>query len=290
MDMLKQLNQAVEYVEDHLCEEVDLKQAARIACISEGNFSRFFSYMTGMTLQAYIRCRRLTLAVEDLRHGEKVIDVAIKYGWESTDSFSKAFSHQHGITPTKARDMTAPLRVYPPASFYIFVKGAKEMNYRLMSLEETKVFGIYKQNNAEIGKSCNALRDSMWSQTDENIPEKLCEGKWNQPGNTAYDGIWYGIWHDGGYMIAREKEKVKTDTLEQFTIPAGLYAAFQTECGGMAWEELPKLFQLIFESWLPSSGYEQNEDITIEVLHLWTDREKRRKKRYYEVLIPVKKK
>ena len=95
------------------------------------------------------------------------------------------------------------------------------------------------------------------------------------------------VWQDGKYMIARDRSDVKTDRLERRTIPAGTYAAFRTERGGVAWKEFPKLFELIFGSWLPSSDYRQKGDLAIEVLHLWTDHDLRQKNRYYEVWIPV---
>lgn len=88
-------------------------------------------------------------------------------------------------------------------------------------------------------------------------------------------------------MIARERSDTKTDKLEMRKLPAGTYAAFKTECGGLAWEEFPKLFELIFDSWLPASEYKQKYDLAIEVLHLWTDHDLRQKNRYYEVWIPV---
>ena len=88
-------------------------------------------------------------------------------------------------------------------------------------------------------------------------------------------------------MIAREKADVKTFEVETRTLPAGTYAAFKTKCGGLAWEEFPKLFELIFDSWLPTSAYKQKYNLAIEVLHLWTDRNLRQKNRYYEVWIPV---
>ena len=164
------------------------------------------------------------------------------------------------------------------------------MNFRLIELEETAVYGVSKQYDGQGYKNREELRHSMWASDCDDVPGQLCEGEWNQAGNTAYDGVWYGIWQDGKYMIARERSDVKTENLEVRLLPAGTYAAFRTECGGLAWEEFPKLFALIFDSWLPASEYRQNGDLAIEVLHLWTDHDERQKKRYYEVLIPVEKK
>lgn len=282
MDTLRRLNDAVAYVEKNLCDEIDLDRAARIACVTRDSFLRFFSYMTGMTLNAYIRCRRLTLAAYELRDSDtKVIDVAIKYGWDSADAFTKAFVRQHGITPTGARDPDQSLQIYPPASFYIMLKGARKMDFRIATFAETAVYGISMQFNDEKFQSREDIRHFMWSEDCAFVPGKICDG---------YDGIWYGIWSNGRYLIAREKENTKNSDLERHVIPAGTYAAFSTERGGFAWEEIPKLRDLIFNSWLPNSEYRQSGDFEMEVYHLWTDREERRNKRYYEICFPIEKK
>lgn len=288
MNMLENLNAAIRYIEQNLCAEFDLDEAARIACTTADSFTRFFSYMTGMTLTEYVRRRRLTLAARDLRHGDdRVIDIAVKYGYDSADAFSRAFAKQHGITPTAYRKCSGTLRVYPPASFHITVKGAKEMDFRIIELTETEVYGKSRQIEEEGCKTREELRHIMWSEDCDDIPGQLCEGRWNQPGSTSYDGIWYGIWKDGRYMIAREKADTKNTSLEVCKIPAGTYAAFKTERGTPAWEEFPRLFALIFDSWLPSSEYKQKGDLIVEIYHMWTDYDMRKKNKYYEVLIPV---
>ena len=92
MGMLKQLNAAIGYIESNLSDEIDLDKVAAIACVTKDSFIRFFSYITGMTLNEYIRRRKLTLAASKLRSGNpKVIDIAVKYGWDSADAFTKAF-------------------------------------------------------------------------------------------------------------------------------------------------------------------------------------------------------
>lgn len=161
------------------------------------------------------------------------------------------------------------------------------MDFRIIEIKNTEVFGVSKQYAGQGYKTREELRHTMWSEDCDDIPGQICEGRWNQPGNTSYDGVWYGLWQDGKYMIAREKSETKNQSLEKRKIPAGTYAAFKTESGGLAWEEIPKLFELIFDSWLPASEYKQKYDIAIEVLHLWTDRGLRQNNRYYEVWIPV---
>lgn len=288
MDILKQFNAAIEYIEANLCTEIDFDIAASIACVSTDSFVRFFSYITSMTLTEYIRRRRLTLAARDLRQDKtSIIDVAVKYGYNSATSFSRAFVKQHGITPSTYRKDGGSLKIYPPATFHITVKGAKEMDFRLVEVKETEIFGISKPYNGKDDNDREELRHTMWADRLDNIPERICEGKFDQPVNTALDGVWYGLWQNGRYMIAREKECVKTTQLEKRVIPAGTYAAFTSERGGFAGVEIPKLFDLIFDSWLPASEYKLKSDIIIEILHLWTSRELRKENRYYEVWIPV---
>ncbi len=288
MDMLKQLNSAITYIESNLCDEIDFDVVAGIACVTKDSFVRFFSYMTGMTLKEYIRRRKLTLAAFELRNSNlRVIDAAVKYGWDSADAFTKAFSRQHGITPTQVRDVHTSFKIYPPASFYIMIKGAKEMDFRMLELEETEVYGVSKQFDGRGYKTREELRHIMWSEDCDDVPGQICEGHWNQPSNHSYDGMWYGIWQDGKYTISRAKKDTHNDALEKHIIPSGTYVAFKTECGGLAWEEFPKLFELILDSWLPNSEYKQKSNVIIEVLHLWTDHDMRNKNRYYEVWIPV---
>lgn len=283
------LNAAVRYIDDNLCGEIDVEKAGMIACVGADSFQRFFSYMTGMTLNEYIRRRRLTLAADDIRGGDaRIIDIAVKYGYDSADAFSRAFARQHGITPSAYRKNGGELKIYPPASFYIIIKGAEKMVFRIIELPETEVFGISEQFDGEGYGTREELRNLMWWSADGNaVPNRICCAKWDEKGSTELDGVWYGVWQDGKYMIAREKADIKADGLETRVLPAGTYAAFKTERGGNTWDEFPKLFEQIFDSWLPSSGYRLKSDLMIEILHLWTDREVRRKNRWYEVWIPV---
>lgn len=288
MNMLKQLNAAVEYIEANLCAELDVEKAAAIACVTADSFARFFSYMTGMTLTEYIRRRRLTRAAEELRRTTRsIVEIAVDYGYDSAAAFSRAFARQHGISPSVYRKDGGSLKVYPPASFHIIIKGAKEMDFRIIELEDTLVYGVTKDYDARTYKSREELRHLMWSEDLEDVPGKICRGKWNEPGNIAYDGLWFGVWQDGRYTIARKAEDCAAEGLEEKHLPAGTYAAFRTGRGGLAWEEFPKLFELIFDSWLPASGYRLKSDLVVEVYHLWTDHDLRQKNRYYEVWIPV---
>ena len=278
MDILKRLNDAITYIEAHICDEIDMEELAHITLYSPDGFGRFFSYMTGMTLNEYIRRRRLTLSAYELCQSDiKVIDVALKYGYESADVFARAFIKQHGITPSKARSLIAPLKVYPPVSFYIFVKGAKEMDFKIMQTNEITLRGLSKQFSG-IATDRFEQEHIMWARECDDYPGKV---------SNEIPGVWYGIWDKGKYWVAKAESEVDFDGLETHTIPGGTYAVFTTEYGGFAGDELPKLRELIFDAWFTDSGYEQLYDYEVEVYHLCSQTEKH--KRYYEIWVPVQK-
>lgn len=279
MDILNQLNSAIDYIETHLDTDINMREAAKIACESEDGFKRIFRSLTGMTVNEYIRKRRLSIAVDNLHNGEKVIDIAIKYGYNSADSFRRAFITQHGITPINVRNSSVSVNIYPPVSFHIKIKGAEKMNFKIVEKEEMIVHGFSKKLDVAADNRWND-ECIMWSEKSEHIPEKICSG---------YNGIWYGIWNKGNYTIARKKEDTQSDNTEKHIIPAGKYAVFTTDRGEYAGDELPKLRDLIINSWLPSSDYIQKADYELEVYHLWSDHTERRKK-YYEIWIPVENK
>lgn len=92
MNWINQLNEAMDYIEEHLTDEIDYEEIRKITCCSSFHFQRMFSYMAGITLSEYIRRRKMSLAAKDIKNGEKVIDVALKYGYQSPTSFNRVFN------------------------------------------------------------------------------------------------------------------------------------------------------------------------------------------------------
>lgn len=278
MDVLKELNEVSRYIEEHITDDLSVDELAKITMQSVDSFSRLFSYMVGMTINEYIRRRKLSLSVQDLQNSdEKIIDIAMKYGWNSSDAFAKAFVNQHGTSPTNARNKIGSVKIYPPVSFELNIKGAKEMDFKIVNVNGFEVLGLSKQFGCQAGDRFKQ-ENIMWSVDAEHYPERICNG---------YDGIWYGVFDNGLYAIARNADDVEYNNLEKIIIPSGKYAVFTTEKGGYAGAELPRLHDLIFNSWLPNSGYKIKKEYIIEVYHLSTNREKRRKNRYYEMWIPI---
>lgn len=278
MNILNELNEACNYIENNIENEIDIKEIARITNQSTDSINRFFVSMLGITIKEYIRKRRLSLAVYDLQNSdEKITDIAFKYGFNSYDSFCKAFLNQHNVTPTQAKNPSCEVNIFPPATFEINVKGAQKIKFKICDLEEFEVYGISKNFNCQSSDRFKQEKE-MWSNDYEHYPEKICQG---------YDGIWYGIFENGKYSIARKKEDVEFNGLEKIKIKSGKYAVFTTDKGGYAGDELSKTHDLIFNSWLKDTQYNIKREYIIEVFHLATDRAKRRKNRYYEIYIPI---
>jgi AraC family transcriptional regulator len=172
MDLLKNMNDAMKYIEEKLTNEIDYKVIARVAHCSEYHFKRMFSFLAGITLSEYIRRRRLNLAAFELNKSDiRIIDVTIKYGYSSPDSFTRAFQNLHGVTPSEARNNGKQLKAYPLMTFQLSIRGGNEMNYRIEEKEAFNIVGIMKRVPI-IFEGENPEITAMWkSLTMEKIDE-----------------------------------------------------------------------------------------------------------------------
>lgn len=276
MDLLKHINNAVDYIENNLCNDIYNTEIAKVALCSYEKFSSFFSYITGMTINEYIRKRRLTLAAYELQKSEqKIIDIALKYQYNSADAFTKAFFKQHSILPKEVSELGTKLNVYPPIKFFVDVKGADSMNFRIEKIDEIRLKGL-SRNFVGTAEDRFEQEHIMWANHHDDIQSKVCK---------TVEGVWYGIWNKGKYSIAKSCSEAD-ENLEDIVIPAHKYAIFSTEKGGFAGDELPKLRKMIFDCWLPDTEYKKTDDFEIEVYHLYSKTEKF--KRHYEIWIPIK--
>lgn len=146
MEWIAGIQRAINYIEDHLQDEIDYEAVALQSFSSSFHFQRVFSILCGYTLGEYIRNRRLTLAGAELQdENVKVIDVALKYGYESPDSFTKAFQKFHGILPSQARSKKAVLKSFSRVSIKITMEGGHVMNYRIEEKPEMILTGYKKR-------------------------------------------------------------------------------------------------------------------------------------------------
>lgn len=150
MDWLQGMNEAVKYIESNLTETVSYEALGRAVGCSAYEFGRIFSFMTGVSISEYIRRRRLSNAVFDIRRGEdKIIDVALKYCYESPSTFARAFKELHGVTPLAARKSGTSLVMYPPISFELTIKGVSEMRFRIEKREAFDIVGEIEYADVE---------------------------------------------------------------------------------------------------------------------------------------------
>ena len=154
MEWLDHFNNSIAYVEENLAAEINLDRAAQLAQCSSYHYQRMFSYIAGVTLGEYIRRRRMSLAGVDLQRGEKVIDVAAKYGYDSPTSFNRVFKGVHGITPKEAKQSGVKLTSYPMLTFKLTVKGVQAMEYQLIDKEAFHVtgFGLKIEQDMEVAQ------------------------------------------------------------------------------------------------------------------------------------------
>ena len=269
MDSLERMNQALAYIEENLADQIDFKQAERLALCSEYHFRRMFSFLAGVSLSEYIRRRRLTLAAFELVHSHAlVIDVALKYGYNSPDAFTRAFYSLHGVTPTEARNTGQPLKAYPRMSFQLTIKGGNEMNYRIEEKASFRIVGImqrvpliYEGVNPEIAK--------MWTRLDESMISTL-----KALSNVDPKGIISASTNfsegrlDGGeldHYIGVATTQEPPENLIQLEVPASTWAVFESV--GPFPETLQNIWGRIYAEWFPSANYEQAQGPEI----LWNE-------------------
>ena len=295
MEWLKRMNDALEYMERNLSEEISLETAAKLACSSVYHFQRMFSYIVGVPLSEYIRRRRLTKAAFDLQRGEKVLDVALRYGYDSPTAFNRAFQAVHGLAPSSARKLGAVLMAYPRISFQIKLKGEEKMEYRIEKKEAFRIVGVrepikldlsYKaRDDMEIDDA--KIRDAFgrtpmfWQEAGQSgkIAE-ICTLMNREPmgllGITdCKDGE-----EQSYYYIAAATDKSAPDGMFDATIPECTWAIFP-DSGAPA--SIQGLMERIYSEWLPASGYEWAEAPDIEVYL-----DDNPVNMHYEVWLPVK--
>lgn len=168
MEWIERLNQTINYIEEHLAEEISYDELAQIACCSTYHFQRMFTYMAGVSLSEYIRRRRMSLAAQDLHDGDdKIIDIGLKYGYTSPTAFNRAFQSIHGVAPSTIKKEGTMMKVYPPISFKITVRGVEEMNYRIEEKAEFRIIGISEPLDRDVAKSSYGRDNRQISTNDE---------------------------------------------------------------------------------------------------------------------------
>ncbi|MFC7679656.1 effector binding domain-containing protein [Paenibacillus sp. GCM10028914] len=279
MEWLERMNRAIDYIETNLTENVELSEAARLACCSSYQFQRMFSFITDVTLSEYIRRRRLTLAALELQHGgaAKVIDIALKYGYESPVSFARAFNSLHGITPAMARQEGIALKAYPRLSFLITIKGAEAMNYRIETKESFEVFGIEEVFPTNGGGESALTPAKLWEQSHANGDVKRLEARASKLPSFVSQNLHpvHAVcsYRKTGkdtfpYMLCVFKDEASNiEGYTSVTIPAHTWVIFPSE--PHPWDQFDEtietLYKRFYTEWLPTAGYEQVDGVEFEM-------------------------
>ena len=299
MNWITGMQKAIDYIEANLTEEIDYEKVAAESFSSSYHFQRVFSILCGYTLGEYIRLRRLSLAGAELANGkDKVIDIALKYGYDSPDSFAKAFQKFHGITPSQARADGNTLKSFSRLSIKISLEGGSTMNYRIEEKDEMILTG-YKRRFSGIPGERMEQEKEMYVKTRP--LQYILQGL---SGDVVKNFDIITNVDDEGYdfYIASQlneycRNNLNKDSVlgedfakyyENVTIPKCTYAIFETERCAYPTMTFLDLRRKIASEWLPNSGYQLKNAPELVVTH-WFEGEKRNQ-RYRELWIPIEKK
>lgn len=282
MEWLDRLNQALDYLEENLDGDIEYEVAAKIACCSTFHFQRMFSYIAGVPLSEYIRRRRMTAAAFDLQNGGKVLEVALRYGYESPTSFNRAFQSVHGIPPSAAQKENVLLKSFSKISFKITIKGVSEMDYRIVKKEGFRIVGAKTTLDKDMEKNMVTIPKFWQEVAQQGLLMKICPMM-----NQEIKGI-LGVsactsGDDFSYYVAVATDMPTLPGTEEYTIPAATWAIFAGE--GPMPGAIQEIQKRVITEWFPSSGYEYADAPDIE-LYLNDDQEYSQ----FEVWVPVIKK
>ncbi len=271
MGWLENMNHAIDYIENNLQDKMDYEKIAQAACSSVYHFQRMFTFMTDITLSEYVRRRKMTLAAFELQTGDvKVVDLALKYGYESPEAFTRAFQALHGIAPTSARRFGANIKAFPRISFQLTVKGVSEMNYKIVEKEAFQVYGIEGMFDSKNGENLKAI-PAFWAQKIKNGELGRLQKSANYPGSVnAVCGHRQMEGTDFPYMLCVIKTPLSD--VAGYTVvdvPKATWAIFTNEPHKLedTSSQIQALNSCVYAEWLPTANYELAERYEFEMYY-----------------------
>ena len=269
MNWIQGIQRAIDYVEENITEEIDMEEVAKRAYSSSFHFQRVFGILCGFSLGDYIRMRRLSLAGEELSRGNgKIIDIAMKYGYDTPESFSRAFTRFHGIAPSEAK-RSGKVKIFTPLSVKLTLTGGSKMDYRIEKRDAFQV--VCKRKRVGKPMSANATPDitAMWQEYGaDGTMGRLIACIPDNPVMKGLLGICFSSELDGkqfpyGIGVEYDGRKIDED-LEVVTIPANTYAVF-TSKGKMPDAFIETYHRIVTELFPQSTQYEYAENVEFEV-------------------------
>lgn len=260
MNIIKLFNNTIDYLETVLDDEIDEKKVTQLSGYSYSMFSRLFSILTETTLSEYLRSRRLTEAAVILRNkDEKIIDVAFKFGYESSDSFGTAFKNFHGFTPSEVRN-GKPFKLVSRVQLALSVRGGRSMN---ITIQKKQAFTVAGVNEQSINSS---LCPSVW----DKLYEKYSHDELASLGN----GQSVGVCHDmensstinymAGYIV-NDVDKARSMGLDVLEVDEAEYVV--VELVGSVPESIHNGWKYAMEVFFPEHGYIHSGKPDFEYYH-----------------------
>lgn len=300
MDWITGIQNAINYIENHLTEEIDYELVAMESFSSSYHFQRVFSILCGYTLGEYIRFRRLTLAGTELATGkEKVIDIAAKYGYDSPDSFAKAFRQFHGIAPSQARGNGAMLKSFSRLSLKISLEGGNMMNYKIEDKGELILTGFKQRFTGHPSQDRGQAHEFACS---TRLKQYILEGLAHDCDTTYevltnFDDEGYDCYQAAKHCAASRRDMEEelgseiAGWFEHLTIPAGRYLICETDHCKYPVDLLEDLRRRAVGELLPSTGYMLTDGPEIRVIHwFWKEGDEVvNNSRYVELWLPITK-
>lgn len=275
MEYYQSLNKVVDKIEENLDKKISYEELAKIIGTSSYTLQRIFVFLTGITLTEYIRKRRLSKAVEDLTlTQEKIIDIAVKYQYDSQISFSNAFKKMHGITPSMVRKENLSLKIFPVINFKPITNIIEELEFRIANFEKINLYGV--TTGIIDNQNKKAIADLYEKVESNGMKQYMIE-------NSNKKELYYGVseptldWENSNnskyYILGTKARKDFVD----FQLPKATWACFKLKSKEQ--EDILKLYNTIYTKWLPSSKYKQI--LPYPELEIYYDN-------YCEICIPVK--
>lgn len=274
MDWIQRINSIVTYIEDNLDGEISNERIAQLAGCSIYNFQRMFSYIANRPLADYIRSRRLTKAALELLSGsDRILDVALKYGYESHDAFTRAFQRFHGVLPSKLRTETVKLKSCPPITFHFTIQGGTEMNYQL---EQWPAFTVTGWKHPVKSDEAFQVVPALWDKAQQDGTIGSLIGLWkladNRPSGLlglAVGGNWGSAelvdYYMGvtTYVDAPDSKRIDTPVnMTSVEVPAATWIIVEAE--GSLPDSVQNVYKEFYGQWLPNSGYQLADVPVIE--------------------------
>ena len=250
-------NRAIDLIEQRLSQPIDVAELAKAVATSEYHFRRMFATLSGISISEYVRRRRLTVATAEILSGRTVLETAIRYGYGTTDTFSRAFRAMHGLTPTEARKEGAVLHSQPQLRFHLRVEGSKAMKHRIVDKPAFDLLGfatrvpvVYEGHNATIAEFERSI--------DRGARQQLAALSNGQPrgpisvtqptDDVPQEGDEVEYWH----AVVSSHEP--PEGLTHKRVPAGLWVVFENH--GPVPEAMQQMWANAAAEWFPANPYE----------------------------------